>query len=51
MKKKAQKLKSFHTQASYVQWLVGKMINSQYHKLEKKPSQKDLTHMKINDFQ
>ena len=35
-KKKAPKLKSFHMEASYVQWLVGKMINWQYHKLEKK---------------
>jgi hypothetical protein len=49
--KKAQKLKSFCMEASYVQWLVGKIINSQYHKLKKKPSQTDLYHMKINDFQ
>ena len=30
--KEAQKFKSFCMEASYVQWLVGKMINSQYHK-------------------
>src|SRR6266566_4965605 len=30
--KKAKKLKSFCMEASYVHWLVGKIINSQYHK-------------------
>ena len=33
--KEAQNLKSFHMEASYVQWLVGKMIKWEYHKLEK----------------
>jgi hypothetical protein len=49
--KKAQKLKSFCMKASYVQWLVGKIINSQYQKFKKKHSKTDLSHMKINDFQ
>ena len=34
--KKVQQLKSFHMEASYVQWFVRKMINWEYHKLEKK---------------